>query len=92
MPNYRFTPPTVAEGPAGGGRLFSFYKLDRGITIVKQNGVYSQARYLVDENVTNKSIYQEVYLGGRYHTVNDATKAALIAANVGVTESNFTQI
>lgn len=32
------------------------------------------------------------FRGGYEHTVDDATKAALIAANVGVTESNFTLI
>lgn len=92
MANFRFTPPTVDEGPAGGHRLFYFYDLPRGISIVKSKGVYSQARYLVDEDAENKSIYQEVYFGGRYYTVDDTIKAALIAANVGVTESNFTAL
>lgn len=32
------------------------------------------------------------FRGGYQHTVDDATKAALIAAGVGVTESNFTLI
>ena len=36
--------------------------------------------------------YQEVYLGGREHTVDEATKAALIAANIDITESNFTAL
>lgn len=92
MSNFNFVPPTVEEGPAGGGRLFSFYKLDRGITIVKKNGVYSQARYLIDEDAENRVINQEVFFGGRNYTVNATTKAALIAANVGVTESNFTAL
>ena len=30
------------------------------------------------------------YMGGHEYTVDDATKAALIAAGVGVSESNFT--
>jgi len=89
MTEYIFQTPTVREGPAGGHRLFHFYKLDRGITIVKSGGTYSQVRYLLDEDLDN---YQEVYLGGRNHTVNEATKAALIAGGVGVTESNFTAI
>jgi len=32
------------------------------------------------------------FRGGYEHTVDDATKAALIAADVGVTESNFTLV
>jgi len=87
MANYTFRPPVVAEGPAGGHRLFRFYKLDRGITIVKSGGVYSQVRYPTDESLSS---YQEVYLGGRNHTVTEATKTALIAGNVGITEANFT--
>ena len=89
MTEYIFQTPTVREGPAGGHRLFHFYKLDRGITIVKSGGTYSQARYLLDEDLDN---YQEVYIGGTNHTVSEATKAALIAGGVGVTESNFTAI
>ena len=86
MPNYTFTTPTFREGPAGDRRLFYYYKLDKGYTVVKSNGVYSLTRFLVDGDIAN---YQEVYLGGRNHTVNSATKTALIAANIGITEANF---
>jgi hypothetical protein len=89
MANYTFKTPTVAEGPAGRHRLFWFYKLDRGVTIVKSGGVYSTTRYPLDSDLAS---YQEVYLGGRNHIVNDATKAALIAGGVGVTEANFTAL
>jgi len=89
MTEYIFKTPTVREGPAGGHRLFHFYKLDKGITIVKSSGTYSQVRYLLDENLDD---YDEIYLGGRDHTVSEATKAALIAGGVGVAESNFTAI
>ena len=87
MTTYIFETPIVREGPAGGHRLFYFYKLNRGITIIRDNGIYKQVRYLVDEDLQN---YQEVYLGGSRHIVDDAAKARLIAANVGVTEDNFT--
>jgi hypothetical protein len=89
MTEYIFKTPTVSEGPAGGHRLFYFYTLERGISIVKDNGVYEQARYLLDEDLAS---FEEVYLGGRNHVVSEATKAALIAGDVGVTESNFTAI
>ena len=89
MTEYIFKTPAIKEGPAGRHRLFYFYGLDRAITIVKSGGVYSQVRYLVDSTVAT---YDEVYLGGRNHTVSEATKAALIAGGVGVTESNFTAI
>ncbi len=90
MTEWLFKTPTVLEGPAGGGRLFYFYKIDRGITIVKDSdGDYIQIRYPQDEDLLD---YAEVYRGGYNHTVDDATKAALIAGNVGVTEDNFTAL
>ena len=87
MTNYTFKTPVVAEGPAGGHRLFYFRKLDKGITIVGAPGAYQQVRYVQDEVLDN---YDEVYRGGYNHTVSEATKAALIAGGVGVTEANFT--
>jgi len=87
MANWTFDTPTVEEGPAGKHRLFYFYRLKKGITIIKSGGVYSQVRYGVDSDL---NAYDEFYLGGHRHTVNDTIKAALIAGGVGVTESNFT--
>jgi len=89
MTEYIFKTPTVREGPAGGGRLFNFYKLNKGISIVKSGASYSQARYLLDEDLAD---YDIVYRGGYEYVVNEATKAALIAGGVGVTESNFTAV
>ena len=87
MANYTFTTPVVEEGPIGDHRLFYFFKMNRGITIIKSNGTYSQVRYITDETLDD---YTETYRGGYAYTVNDATKAALIAGNVGITEANFT--
>jgi hypothetical protein len=91
MAEWRFTPPTVDEGFTGVQRLFEFYRLARGITIVMNptTGTYQQIRYPLDESLPN---YPQVYRGGYNYTVDDATKAALIAGNVGVTESNFTEL
>ena len=89
MTEYVFKTPTVREGPAGGHRLFHFYKLDKGLTVIKNNGTYSITRYLLDDQLDD---YQEIYLGGRNHVVSEATKAALIAGGIGVTEDNFTAI
>jgi hypothetical protein len=89
MTEYIFKTPTVREGPAGGHRLFYFYKLDRGISIVKSGATYSQARYLLDEDLAD---YDVVYRGGYEYTVDEATKAELIAGGVGITEDNFTAI
>jgi hypothetical protein len=90
MTEWLFKTPTVEEGPAGQSRLFHFYKIDRGITIVREiDGDYAQVRYLQDEDYAT---YPEIYQGGYNHVVNDDTKARLIAGGVGVTESNFTAL
>ena len=90
MTEWNFKTPTVLEGPAGGARLFYFYKIDRGITIVRDtDGDYAQIRYPQDSDLLN---YPVVYRGGYNYTVDDATKALLIAGDVGITESNFTAI
>ena len=89
MTTWLFRTPTVQEGPIGGARLFYFYKLDVGVSIVKQNGVYSQERYILDSDIPT---FEQVYRGGRNYNVDDATKAALIAGGVGVTEANFTEV
>jgi hypothetical protein len=88
MANWTFKTPTIQEGPSGGHRLFHFYKLTKGISIIKLDGEYYQTRYPVDEDLLE---YDEVYRGGYEHTVDDATKAALIAGDVDVTEDNFTE-
>ena len=87
MANWTFETPYVLEGPSGAHRLFYFANLRKGITIVKSEGEYYQTRYPVDEDLLE---YQEVYRGGYKYTVNDATKAALIAGGVDVTGDNFT--
>ena len=88
MATYKFTTPYVLEGPSGGHRLFYFAKLRKGITIVKSGSTYLQIRYPVDEDLDS---YDEVYRGGYTHPgISEATKAALIAGGVDVTEANFT--
>ena len=86
MTNYIFSTPTVEEGPSGAARLFTFYRLKRGVSVAKRGGVYSIERYSVQSDVNDA---QEYYIGGSDYTVNDVTKDAIIAANIGVTEDNF---
>ncbi len=65
---YIFTPPTQSYGPAGGHRLFAYYKLDHGLTVVNMKGVYqlyeSPSQDLLEEA-------DEYWMGGRNHTVTD---------------------
>ena len=90
MANWLFIPPTVLEGPIGTHRLFEFYKMDKGITIVRNpKGGWKQIRYPVDSDLDT---YPAAYRGGYQYEVDDATRESLINGNVGVTAENFTQL
>lgn len=86
MPNYIFSTPYVEEGISSTERLFIFRKRRVGKSVVKKSGTYSVVRFPLDPSVET---YQEFYQGGAKHVVSEATKTALIAANIGITESNF---
>jgi hypothetical protein len=78
---YRFTTPTISEGPAAEGRLFSRYRLTRGISVLKIDGVYYQMRTPSSEEVASA---QEAYMGGYSYVVSPGEKAALEAAGYTV--------
>lgn len=77
---YKFTPPSVKEGPIGDHRLFYFYKMNRGTTVLKNNGVYTQVRYPYQVDVESADV---AYLGGSEYVVDDAEAADLTAAGYG---------
>lgn len=78
---FRFTTPTISEGPASDGPLFSRYRLVKGITVLKTGGVYFQVRYPSAEEVDEADI---AYIGGYSYTVDSTEKAALEAAGYTV--------
>jgi hypothetical protein len=78
---YRFRTPTVSEGPAGEGRLFSRFRLVRGITVLKIQGEYYEMRYPSSEEVQEAEI---AYIGGYTYEVSAGEKAALEAAGYTV--------
>jgi hypothetical protein len=78
---YRFTTPTISEGPAGEGPLFGRYRLVRGITVLKIDGEYFQVRFPSSEEV---QAAEAAYIGGYSYEVNEAEKASLEAAGYTV--------
>jgi hypothetical protein len=78
---YRFKTPTVSEGPAGEGDLFSRYRLVRGITVLKVDGKYYEVRFPSSEETTEADI---AYIGGYSYEVDEAEKASLEAAGYTV--------
>lgn len=86
MTTYKFTTPAVAEGPSGGHRLFYFFKIDRGLTVVRTGSSFKTGRWFSQDQLDT---VDEYWLGGHEASVSEATKAALIGGNIGVTEANF---
>jgi len=80
MTQYIFTTPTVEETPAGEGPLFERYKLDRGVTVLRINGIYSSYRYPAQTTIATA---QEVYMGGTQTIIDQATADALTAQGYG---------
>ena len=90
MASWTFRTPTVDEGPAAwSNRLFLRVKLPRGITVLNNGGVYTAVRYPTQDELAAATA---AYQGGHEYVMDDATKAALIAAGIGVTEANFTAL
>jgi hypothetical protein len=88
MTTWTFRTPSVDEGPASWeDPLFFRVRLARGITILETAGAYRSVRFPTQDEIAAATT---TYMGGHEYAVDDATKAALIAAGVGVTESNFT--
>lgn len=80
-----FRGPTVEESPAGGDSglmsLFWRYRLQRGVTVVKDaNGVWKTVRYVQDSYLNS---CQEVYRGGYEYPLTSAQVTELTAAGYG---------
>jgi hypothetical protein len=82
MMAYFFEPPTVDEGPAGGGPLFFRYKLPRANTIIQRaDGSYISIRTpSVQETQENVRF---VYQGGHKTPISEQERLDLIAAGYG---------
>lgn len=75
-----FTTPTVLEGPAGGGPLFSRYRLPRGISVLVTGSVVEQTRF---PSIEECQAADRVYLGGSVYEVSDSEAAVLTAGGLG---------
>lgn len=74
---YIFTTPTILEELDGEYHpLFSRIKIPKGITVLKNSGVYTEVRYPSHEEVEAADV---AYIGGYSYEVDAAEKAALEA-------------
>ena len=87
MTTYIFTTPVVEEGPSGGHRLFYFFRLNKGLTVVNVDGIYRTGRWFSQDEL---DLFDAYYLGGHEHPgITEEIKAAMIAADIDITEGNF---
>jgi hypothetical protein len=78
---YYFLPPTVEEGPAGGGALFYRYKLTRANSVLQRtDGSYYSVRTPSVEE-TQSALYY--YPGGHANLISETERTSLIAAGYG---------
>lgn len=79
---YIFRTPTILEEMEGEYHpLFSRIKIEKGITVLKNDGVYTEIRYPSSEEWVAADI---AYLGGIDYEVDSTEKAALEAAGYTV--------
>lgn len=74
---YIFKTPVSEEGPIGPHRLWEFYRLERGITVLKIDGEYYETQSVAQEEM---DVADAVYLGGHEYEVSDEEAAELTAA------------
>lgn len=74
---YIFTTPTILEEMDGEYHpLFSRIKIPKGITVLKNGGVYTEIRFPSHEEVEAADV---AYIGGYSYEVDASEKAALEA-------------
>lgn len=79
---YIFRTPTILEEMEGEYHpLFSRIKIEKGITVLKNDGVYTEIRYPSSEEWVAADV---AYLGGIDYEVDATEKAALEAAGYTV--------
>ena len=80
MTKYYVTPPVVEYGPAGGGRLFIRYRLNRGESLMRNNGVWSQTAFPTEDVMKAADHF---YLGGREYEITQDIYQSLIDQGFG---------
>ena len=80
MTKYYVTPPVVEYGPAGGGRLFIRYRLNRGESLVRNNGIWSQTAFPTEDVIREADKF---FLGGSTYEIDLDTYNSLVSQGFG---------
>lgn len=86
MPTFT-PPPTNPEAPAGEGRLFVRYGLNRGVTVVQRlDGTFYSTRFPSAQELDDAKRH---WLGGYTYDIDSTTAAQLVAAGFTVTQDTY---
>ena len=77
---YILKPPTVEEGPAGGGILFWRYRLNRANSLLMTGGVVTSIR---TPDVASAAAADYFYQGGHEYNLSNTEYTQLVAAGYG---------
>ena len=80
MTKYYLTPPTEEYGPAGGGRLFIRYRLTRGVSLMRNAGVWSTTTFPTEDVIREAELF---YLGGREYEITSGVYKELTDQGFG---------
>lgn len=80
MTKYYLTTPTEEYGPAGGGRLFIRYRLTRGLTLIRNLGVWSTTAFPTEDVLKEADMY---FLGGHEYEIAQGVYQDLVNAGYG---------
>jgi hypothetical protein len=80
MTKYILTTPTEEYGPAGGGRLFIRYRLTRAISLMRNNGIWSEIRFPTEDII---KAADKFYVGGSEYEISQPTYQSLIDQGYG---------
>jgi len=78
--SFTLTTPTVDEGIWTNDRLFSRYRIARGVTLLVSGSTVTAVQYPEQEDLDG---YDHVYLGGHVYTLTPEEATILIAAGYG---------
>lgn len=79
-PTFVFTPQGITQVPSGTDRLWSRFKTDRSLSVLKNGSSYVEVDTPDAEDVESAGA---VYLGGRSYVVSYTEALALTAAGFG---------
>lgn len=74
---WRLSPPTIDEAPIGGGRLFAFFKMPRGISLLVTGETVTEKRFPSQDDLEACDTY---YLGGHVAELTEDEAQVLIDA------------